>query len=140
MRHLRTALGHGERGFTLIEILVVVFLLGLLAAIVGLSVVEFIGRGTVDAANTEVHNVQIAVTAYMVDNNLETYDGGNIGPNTATGTPPEPEDFLLNAGGLQAIYTMDDDGAIVSAEKIDDSKWGDLEYDAGEGWHEPEPE
>ena len=57
-----------EKGFTLIELLVVVGILGLLAAVVTLNIGKFIGTGASQAATTELHNVQTAVTAYMADN------------------------------------------------------------------------
>ena len=80
---------YGEKGFTLIELLVVIAILGVISAIVIPNVGRFIGKGTVEAANTEAHNVQTAVLAYMADNNLSTITadgtplgipGGTVGP------------------------------------------------------------
>jgi prepilin-type N-terminal cleavage/methylation domain-containing protein len=55
----------GEKGFTLIELLVVIAILGVIAAVVALNVGGFFGRGTVQAANTELHQVQTAVISAM---------------------------------------------------------------------------
>ena len=60
----------GEKGFTLIELLIVVAILGVLAAVVIPNVGRFIGRGESEAADTEFANVQTAVIALMVDNQL----------------------------------------------------------------------
>jgi len=60
----------GEKGFTLIELLIVVAILGVLAAVVIPNVGRFIGRGEDEAADTEFANVQSAVVAMMVDNQL----------------------------------------------------------------------
>jgi len=60
----------GERGFTLIELLIVVAILGVLAAVVIPNVGRFIGRGQEESEEAEVANVQSAVLALMVDNNL----------------------------------------------------------------------
>jgi len=60
----------GEKGFTLIELLIVVAILGVLAAVVIPNVGRFIGRGEDEAADTEFANVQTAVIALMVDNQL----------------------------------------------------------------------
>ena len=62
----------GEKGFTLIELLIVVAILGVLAAVVIPNVGRFIGRGEVEAAATELSNVQSAVIAMMTDNGLQT--------------------------------------------------------------------
>jgi len=60
----------GEKGFTLIELLIVVAILGVLAAVVIPNVGRFIGRGQEESEEAEVANVQSAVLALMVDNNL----------------------------------------------------------------------
>ncbi len=60
----------GEKGFTLIELLIVVAILGVLAAVVIPNVGRFIGRGEEEAKGTEFANIQAAVHAMMVDNEL----------------------------------------------------------------------
>ena len=62
----------GEKGFTLIELLIVVAILGVLAAVVIPNVGRFIGRGEEEAKDTEFANIQSAVHAMMVDNELAT--------------------------------------------------------------------
>ncbi len=121
---------YGQKGFTLIELLVVVAILGVLAAVIVPNVGRFIGSGTIEAANTEAHNVQTAVVAYMADNTLADFDG-DVGPATATG----PEDYLINPAELQATYTFTD-GAITAAAPLVGGKWENLTYTVGTGWAE----
>ncbi len=119
--------GRSEKGFTLIELLVVIAILGIIAAVVVLNIGSFIGSGTEEAANTEAHQAQTAVIAYMAANNISSYTMGNVGPTTSNG----PEAYLLDPGRLQAEYTVNTEGRLTGASKITDSKWGDLLFANG---------
>ena len=68
----------GEKGFTLIELLIVVAILGVLAAVVIPNVGRFIGRGEEEAKETEFANIQAAVHAMMVDNELSVLPAGTF--------------------------------------------------------------
>ncbi len=91
----------GEKGFTLIELLIVVAILGVLAAVVIPNVGRFIGRGESEAADTEFANVQSAVVAMMVDNQLSTL------PNPVT-----------VATGNMSLFP--DDTSAVTVDKLND--------------------
>jgi prepilin-type N-terminal cleavage/methylation domain-containing protein len=62
----------GQQGFTLIELLVVVTILGVLAAIVTLSLVGLTTNASVQSCNAEYKTVQAAIDAFMANNNLDT--------------------------------------------------------------------
>lgn len=80
----------GQQGFTLIELLVVVTILGVLAAIVTLSLVGLTTNASVQSCNQEYKTVQAAIDAYMAANNLDTVaatSGTTSGPPVALGAP-----------------------------------------------------
>jgi len=79
----------GEKGFTLIELLIVVAILGVLAAVVIPNVGRFIGRGEEEAGETELSNIQAAVTAMMTDNGLSTLDNPVLVATSDMGAFPD---------------------------------------------------
>jgi type IV pilus assembly protein PilA len=97
---------HSEKGFTLIELLVVIGILALLAGVVTIGVTQFIGRGSHEAACTDMHNIQTAVAAYMVDSE------GNAPPDSGDTATLVTSHYLLQAP--TCTYTWDGNGAVLS--------------------------
>lgn len=114
----------GQQGFTLIELLVVVTILGILAAIVTLSLVGLTTHANVEACNSEYKTVQAALDAYMANNNLSTLPKAqNVYTNdmtgTATGTvqlytttPSQSSPNYTRNGTTQFFYEWDTAGRI----------------------------
>ena len=90
----------GQQGFTLIELLVVVTILGILAAIVTLSLVGLTTNANVQSCNTEYKTVQAALDAAMAQNNLSTITAQALPTNnmsTVIGTNTSGNITLYNA-------------------------------------------
>ena len=131
LKHFR----YGQKGFTLIELLVVIGILGAIAAIVVPNVGQFIGRGKQESYATELHNIETAVMALLVDDADSKLDDVALGASVTdmwlitgkdlAGTPlrlsdyctglgddpatPEPETTCVKLG---CSYTFTEDGHV----------------------------
>lgn len=91
----------GQQGFTLIELLVVVTILGVLAAIVTLSLVGLTTNANIQSCNTEYKTVQSALDAYMADKQLASV------PQGPASTTKWTNDMSNQATGQAASNTHD---------------------------------
>lgn len=57
----------GEAGFTLVEMLVVLAIIGMITALVGPQVMSYLGRAKVDTARVEVQNLATALDLFRLD-------------------------------------------------------------------------
>ena len=131
-------LHRGEKGFTLIELLVVIAILGVIAAVVALNVAGFFGEGTLQAANTELHQAQTAIVAAMAtveSSNITVNSTGNLWAGEpsvvvahgAGGTEADAAHFCY--GPFRAAYTISENttagiGAITNGDPDIDGGWG----------------
>ncbi len=114
----------GQQGFTLIELLVVVTILGILAAIVTLSLVGLTTNASVQSCNQEYKTVQAALDAYMAYKNTDTLTAGAADTNDMTAgngsvplynlTPSPTNPNFTRNGTTKFYYTWDTHGKITA--------------------------
>jgi prepilin-type N-terminal cleavage/methylation domain-containing protein len=84
-----------ERGFTLVELLIVVTILGILAAVVTTSLIGLTATAKTNACLEELRTVQTAMDALMAKNNLTTV--------TAVAAPGSDTAVTTIIGGGEAL-------------------------------------
>jgi prepilin-type N-terminal cleavage/methylation domain-containing protein len=85
----------GQSGFTLIELLVVVTILGVLAAIVTLSLVGLTTNAQAKACEQEYKTIQAGLDAYMANNNLDVVPPADGTNGSVLGTSDMTKPVLL---------------------------------------------
>ncbi|MDH4384509.1 MAG: type II secretion system major pseudopilin GspG [Caulobacter sp.] len=92
----------GESGFTLLELLVVLAIMGLLAAIVAPQVIRYLGSSKSQTAKVQVQNISAALELFRLDvGRYPTQDEGlkaMVTPTPAATTWNGP--YLQKSGGL----------------------------------------
>lgn len=107
--------GGRRKGFTLIEILIVMIILGVLAAVVTLSLTGAMGRGEATACQQEYLGIRTAVIMYYAEHDMTWPDesGDESGDlfDAWTGDPlaPPADQMLVTGGYLDDVPTSDEE-------------------------------
>ncbi|MFC1912901.1 type II secretion system protein [Chloroflexota bacterium] len=97
-----------EKGFTLIETLVVLLTIALVTSVAGLNVVTFIKEAKAESYDFELTNVETALTAMLVESTTGQLDTDIIITNDMTLITINDGDKRLN----DYMYGLDDSGKI----------------------------
>jgi general secretion pathway protein G len=120
--------GKGEDGFTLVEILVVITIIGLVMALVGPRVLNYLGESKVKTARIQIESFSAALDLYYLDNGA--YPASSEGLTALVERPPSalawngpylktrtvPQDpwghrYVYKAPGDHAPYEIESYGA-----------------------------
>ena len=106
----------GEKGFTLIEIIIVLAVLGVLAAIIVPNVSGFLGRGKERSWDADQSQLQAAVDSYRTDISRRAGNpwptiGGLIGTpaDTANGSANTSDDDYSDIGDADSVQETGED-------------------------------
>jgi general secretion pathway protein G len=100
-------------GFTLIEIMAVVLIIGLLSTIVGAAIFQQVDKGRVAAAAAQLRNLEGALELYRMDN-------GRF-PTTEQGL-----DALVQAPTLEPLPRNYPPGGYLKGGRVPTDPWGEI--------------
>lgn len=145
LRRCRTLRRTGTEGFTLIEMLVVLGIMGMVMALVAPQVIQYLGRAKTDTARAEIHNLELALDLFRLDVGryptqqeglralVQSVAGapGWKGPYLKTrSVPNDPwgRPYVYRGPGAQSaydLYSLGADNAIGGSGENQDVKAGD---------------
>lgn len=112
----------GSPGFTLIELMVVIVILGILAAIIAPRIIGRTDEAKVAEARVQIANFETALKLYKLDNGrYPTSSQGLVALIEEPGTSPEPRDWR--------------EGGYLDKKKIPRDPWGNPYVYASPGLH-----
>jgi general secretion pathway protein G len=144
--HANGPIRKSEAGFTLLELLVVLAILGLLAAIVGPQVIRYLGSSKTQTAQVQVRNIAASLQLFRLDAGryptneegltalvkpvpaVPLWNGPYL-PDEAAITDPWGKPYLMRAPGEHGevdVFSLGSDGTVGgSGEDRDVGNWKD---------------
>jgi general secretion pathway protein G len=102
---------HNRRGFTLIEIMVVIVILALLAALVGPKIMGRTDDAKIQTTKTQIRNLESALKLYKLDN--------GVYPTTEQGL-----NSLVTKPAVGVIPKSYKDGGYLESQNVPKDGWG----------------
>jgi len=112
-----------KQGFTLVELLVVIAIISILASIVVPRVTDWISRGRMAAAVSEIRNADLALSKMLIDAERKSFGHFFVGGSKAIG------DVCHQLGDAQKVYEMIFYELLRQGKKADFDFWGQVPAD-----------
>ena len=123
LKKLASRIPGGQKGFTLIEMIVVVGIIAVLAAVIVPNIGKFIGSGEQGAKNAEWESVQTAMNAMMAEQAITAVDASGVNSSNVwtalpAGTDAATLDAYLQEDNTIYFYCYGTDGQVTSQQEV----------------------